>query len=263
MTYMVDINHDVKIRRGDVMQLDPGLASLLGAAQTRSTETDFLETMTGNPTLRVSELKGCRLQAWHRRRGTLPPSARGPGDFWALVKGTLIHDGLATRPGWREQRLWSTLVTRHGEVTITGRFDLIERNAHGDLVLTDYKTTCGRQAPTLRDDWELQLRIYAWLLAENRIPGPYTARVIQMGSGLVAFSKAIAPLELETMVEAVEAMLQSEPPPGEPRLGTWECRYCDLVSCDLHPDFDPEVEFDEPIVADIELEPEFVTDLPF
>ena len=262
MTFAADINHDDKIRRGDVMQLDPGLASLLAAARTRSDEVDFLETMTGNPTVRVSDVKGCRLQAWHRRRGTLPPSARGPGDYWPLVKGTLIHDGLATRPGWREQRLWSTLVTRHGEVTITGRFDLIERDREGRLVLTDYKTTCGRQALTLRDDWELQLRTYAWLLSENRIPGPYVARVVQMGSGLVAFEKAVEPLELDTMVEAVEAMLQPTPPPGEPRLGSWECKYCELASCELHPDFDEELE--QPAAAEIELEDaQLIVDLPF
>ena len=261
MSFHEDDNHDAKIRRGDVMELDPGLAALLDAAQSRSDEVDFLETMTGNPTIRVSDIKGCRLQAWHRRRGTLPPSARGPGDFWALVKGTLIHDGLASRPGWREQRLWSTLVTRHGEVTITGRFDLIERDEDGRLILTDYKTTCGRQAPTMRDDWELQLRTYAWLLSENRIPGPYTARVVQMGSGLVAFEKAVEPLELDTMVEAIEAMLQEAPPPGEPRLGSWECRYCDLTSCELHPDYDDELE--EATMAEIELESELVIDVPF
>ena len=77
MTFAVDINHDDKIRRGDVMELDPGLAALLDAAQSRSDEVDFLETMTGNPTIRVSDIKGCRLQAWHRRRGTLPPARGG------------------------------------------------------------------------------------------------------------------------------------------------------------------------------------------
>lgn len=264
MTFVVDNNHDTKFRRSEVMELDPGLASLLGAAQVRSTETDFLQAMTKNPTIRVSEVKGCRLQAWHRRRGTMPPSERGSGDYYALVRGTLIHDGLANQPGWREQRLWSTLVTRCGEVTITGRIDLIERDDDGNLVVTDYKSTCGRLSPTMRDDWELQLRAYAWLLAENRIPGPYVARVVQMGSGLQAFEKAIEPLEIDTMVEAIEAMLQEEPPPGEPRLGSWECKYCDLASCRLHPDYDEDVEFDQPTVAEIELEDaQLIADLPF
>ena len=263
MSFYVEENHDTKLRRSEVMELDPGLASLLGAAQVRSDETDFLEAMTKTPTIRVSEMKGCRLQAWHRRRGTLPPSERGSGDYYALVRGTLIHDGLASRPGWREQRLWSTLVTRYGEVTITGRIDLIERDSDGNLVVTDYKSTCGRLSPTLRDDWEWQIKAYAWLLSENRIPGPYVARVVQMGSGLQAFEKAIEPLEIDTMVEAIEAMLQDAPPPGEPRLGSWECKYCDLSSCELHPDFD--AEFEQPTVAEIELEPEpeLIVDVPF
>ena len=65
----------------------------------------------------------------------------------------------------REKRFYAD----HNDTTISGAIDLIDPT-HGSMVVTDYKVTSAYSVKKgLKEDWERQLNLYAWLLRQNGI----------------------------------------------------------------------------------------------
>tara|TARA_R110000787_G_scaffold50067_2_gene119631 strand:+ start:1344 stop:2195 length:852 start_codon:yes stop_codon:yes gene_type:complete len=83
--------------------------------------------------------------------------------IWKLL-GTGVHAAIeqADSAGTKEQRFH----TEHNGVTISGAIDLIG----DDGSIIDYKvTSCYSVQHGLKEDWEKQLNMYAWLLRQNDI----------------------------------------------------------------------------------------------
>ena len=83
--------------------------------------------------------------------------------IWKLL-GTGVHAAIerADSAGTKEQRFHA----EHDGVTISGAIDLIE----DDGSITDYKVTSTYSVQRgLKEDWEKQLNLYAWLLRQNDI----------------------------------------------------------------------------------------------
>lgn len=82
-------------------------------------------------------------------------------EVWKLL-GKGVHAVLeqqAGEVGIKEQRLHAT----HGDVSISGAIDLVD-----DGAITDYKVTSTYAVMRgLKEDWEKQLNLYAWLLRQN------------------------------------------------------------------------------------------------
>lgn len=82
-------------------------------------------------------------------------------EIWKLL-GKGVHAVLeqqAGEVGIKEQRLHAT----YGDVSISGAIDLVD-----DGAVTDYKVTSTYAVMRgLKEDWERQLNLYAWLLREN------------------------------------------------------------------------------------------------
>ena len=83
--------------------------------------------------------------------------------IWKLL-GTGVHAAIeqADSAGIKEQRFHA----EHDGVTISGAIDLVE----DDGSVTDYKVTSTYSVQRgLKEDWEKQLNLYAWLLRQNGI----------------------------------------------------------------------------------------------
>ena len=83
--------------------------------------------------------------------------------IWKLL-GTGVHAAIeqADSAGIKEQRFHA----EHDGVTISGAIDLVEDNGS----VTDYKVTSTYSVQRgLKEDWEKQLNLYAWLLRQNGI----------------------------------------------------------------------------------------------
>ena len=84
-------------------------------------------------------------------------------EIWKLL-GKGVHAAIeqADSEGTKEQRFHA----EHDGVTISGAIDLIE----DDGSVTDYKVTSTYSVQKgLKEDWEKQLNLYAWLLRQNGI----------------------------------------------------------------------------------------------
>jgi hypothetical protein len=84
-------------------------------------------------------------------------------EVWKLLgKGVHAVIEQAESEGTKEQRFHA----EHNGVTISGAIDLIE----DDGSVTDYKVTSTYSVQKgLKEDWEKQLNLYAWLLRQNGI----------------------------------------------------------------------------------------------
>ena len=84
-------------------------------------------------------------------------------EIWKLL-GKGVHAAIeqAESEGTKEQRLHA----KHNDSTISGAIDLIG----DDGLITDYKVTSAYSVQKgLKEDWERQLNLYAWLLRKNGI----------------------------------------------------------------------------------------------
>ena len=84
-------------------------------------------------------------------------------EVWKLLgKGVHAVIEQAYSEGTKEQRFHA----EHDGVTISGAIDLVEDNGS----VTDYKVTSTYSVQRgLKEDWEKQLNLYAWLLRQNGI----------------------------------------------------------------------------------------------
>jgi len=84
-------------------------------------------------------------------------------EIWKLL-GKGVHAAIeqAESEGTKEQRFHA----KHNDSTISGAIDLIG----DDGLITDYKVTSAYSVQKgLKEDWERQLNLYAWLLRKNGI----------------------------------------------------------------------------------------------
>jgi len=84
-------------------------------------------------------------------------------EIWKLL-GKGVHAAIeqAGGEGTKEQRFHA----KHNDLTISGAIDLIG----DDGLITDYKVTSAYSVQKgLKEDWERQLNLYAWLLRQNGI----------------------------------------------------------------------------------------------
>ena len=84
-------------------------------------------------------------------------------EIWKLL-GKGVHAAIeqAESEGTKEQRFHA----KHNDSTISGAIDLIG----DDGLITDYKVTSAYSVQKgLKEDWERQLNLYAWLLRQNGI----------------------------------------------------------------------------------------------
>ena len=84
-------------------------------------------------------------------------------EIWKLL-GKGVHAAIeqADSEGTKEQRFHA----KHNDFTISGAIDLIG----DDGLITDYKVTSAYSVQKgLKEDWERQLNLYAWLLRQNGI----------------------------------------------------------------------------------------------
>ncbi len=129
------------------------------------------------------------------------------GGFERLWLGQAIHGryqegALAEDPTYRrEVALRLELEHRGWRVVITGRADGLRKNADGARVVEEIKSVRreGQLSPAVRELYERQALLYAWMLAKLE-PGPVEAELVLIAIG----GEGVERLEVGVDLEAVE-----------------------------------------------------------
>ena len=215
---------------------------LLAALYAANQPDDVVEGMrhTGYPVVRVSSLLGCKYKSWLGRTEGYPLET--PREYWARLRGTLIHRAIEEMgldaEGLTEKRLSAFLWDDVVAAFVTGRVDAYDVESR---TLYDFKTVNinkqGLAGMTLpRPRHVKQLRIYSWLLVKNGYPPPTSIQIAYMSMADLRTEQApvLTAAELNEIegwiITIMRDILAKQAPEVKPVEG-WECSFCAFTQC--------------------------------